>query len=209
MMQTKIVIRVVDFDAARSVAGYLSEALVPAPLAVTSFEDGPTAHKVEAYFDAAPDLAALDHAMADLGVTGISPAVSEAVPDANWVSISQAALPPVIAGRFIVHGSHDAEKVGAARGAILIDAGEAFGTAHHATTLGCLLAIDRLARQHTFSRVLDLGCGTGARHRRCARDAARARDRQRHRSHCNWCCGWKCACQWSWSAPPLGYRHRS
>ncbi len=161
MMQTKIVIRVVDFDAARSVAGYLSEALVPAPLAVTSFEDGPTAHKVEAYFDAMPDLAALDRAMADLGVTGISPAVSEAVPDANWVSISQAALPPVIAGRFIVHGSHDAEKVGAARGAILIDAGEAFGTAHHATTLGCLLAIDRLARQHTFSRVLDLGCGTG------------------------------------------------
>jgi ribosomal protein L11 methyltransferase len=161
MSQVKIVIRAADFDAARSVAGFLGEAAVPEPLAVTSFEDGPTAHRVEAYFDVAPDLAALDLALADLGVAGISPAALEAVPDENWVSISQAALPPVSAGRFVVHGSHDTHKVGAAQGAILIDAGEAFGTAHHATTLGCLLAIDRLARRRTFRRVLDLGCGTG------------------------------------------------
>ncbi len=161
MSQTKIVICTADFDAARSVAGFLSEALVPEPLAVTAFEDGLTAHKVEAYFNIAPDVTALDRALADLGVAGISAAVAEAVPDENWVSISQAALPPVIAGRFVVHGSHDAEKVGAARGAILIDAGEAFGTAHHATTLGCLLAIDRLARRGGFGSVLDLGCGTG------------------------------------------------
>ena len=161
MSQTKLVIRAADFDAARSVAGYLGEAMIPEPLAVTSFEDGLTAHKVEAYFDATPDLAAVDRALADLGVTGISAAVAEAVPDANWVLISQDALPPVIAGRFVVHGSHDTHKVGAARGAILIDAGEAFGTAHHATTLGCLLAIDRLALRGTFTSVLDLGCGTG------------------------------------------------
>ena len=47
------------------------------------------------------------------------------------------------------------------RTAILIDAGEAFGTAHHATTLGCLLAIDRLTRSRSFVSVLDLGCGSG------------------------------------------------
>lgn len=161
MSQFKAVVRVADFDTARSVAGFLGEAHIPEPLAVTSFEDGLTAHKVEAYFASTPDLAALDRALADLGIAGVAPAVLETVPDENWVSISQAALPPVSAGRFIVHGSHDVDKVGAARGAILIDAGEAFGTAHHATTLGCLLAIDRLARRHVFKRVLDLGCGTG------------------------------------------------
>jgi ribosomal protein L11 methyltransferase len=160
-MQTKIIIRAPDFDAARSVTGYLGEALFPEPLAVTSFEDGPAAHKVEAYFDHPPNLTELDRALADFGVAGLSPAVAENVPDENWVAISQAALPPVTAGRFVVHGSHDAHKVGAAQGAILIDAGEAFGTAHHATTLGCLLAIDRLARTQKFKRVLDLGCGTG------------------------------------------------
>jgi ribosomal protein L11 methyltransferase len=161
MTQIKIVIHTPDFDTARTVSGYLGEALFPEPLAVTMFEDGPTAHKVEAYFDIAPDLTILATSLADLGVSGISAPTVEVVPDANWVTISQDALPPVSAGRFVIHGSHDAKKIGRIRGAILIDAGEAFGTAHHATTLGCLLAIDRLARRHTFARVLDLGCGTG------------------------------------------------
>ena len=60
-----------------------------------------------------------------------------------------------------LRGSHDAKNVPRGPGSILIDAGEAFGTAHHATTLGCLLAIDRLARQASFAKVLDLGCGSG------------------------------------------------
>ncbi|MGI9404271.1 MAG: 50S ribosomal protein L11 methyltransferase, partial [Hyphomicrobium sp.] len=83
------------------------------------------------------------------------------VPDLNWVAMSQAALPPVTAGRFTVHGSHDSSRVPRGPNAILIEAGEAFGTAHHATTLGCLLAIDRLTRATSFRRVLDLGCGSG------------------------------------------------
>jgi len=85
----------------------------------------------------------------------------EAVPEENWVELSQAALPPVFVGRFIVHGRHDRHSVARGPNAIEIDAGEAFGTAHHATTQGCLLAIDRLSRRHAFHRVLDLGCGSG------------------------------------------------
>ena len=161
MTQIKLIIACADFDAARSVAGYLDEALVPPALAVTVFEDGATAQKVEAYFDVAPDLAALAAALSDIGKSGIGAPRVEPVPDENWVTISQKALPPIEAGRFIVHGSHDRAAVGHRHGAIEIDAGEAFGTAHHATTLGCLLAIDRLARKHTFHTVLDLGCGSG------------------------------------------------
>ena len=161
MTQTKIIIDCADFDAARSVAGYLEQILVPSPHAVTVFEHGPPAQRVEAYFDDAPDLAALCTALEAIGKEAIGTARSEVVPDENWVTISQAALPPIVAGRFTIHGSHDRAHVGQGPGAIEIDAGEAFGTAHHATTLGCLLAIDRLARRHTFQRVLDLGCGSG------------------------------------------------
>jgi ribosomal protein L11 methyltransferase len=42
-----------------------------------------------------------------------------------------------------------------------IEAGAAFGTGHHGTTVGCLLAYDRLIKARRFQRVLDVGCGTG------------------------------------------------
>ena len=84
----------------------------------------------------------------------------EAIPDTDWVSETQKALPPVRAGRFIVHGSHDRGRI-VSKGAIEIDAGRAFGTAHHGTTRGCLIALDRLSREIRPSSVLDLGTGSG------------------------------------------------
>src|SRR5690606_13767443 len=126
------------------------------------FEDGPGAWRIEAYTQsrrAAEDAAA---ALSD-GVAGAPSVAIEALPDLNWVAVSQAALPPVIAGRFVVHGSHDRGRVPYGPRSILIDAGEAFGTAHHATTRGCLLAIDRLAHRSAPrpKRILDLGSGSG------------------------------------------------
>ncbi len=85
----------------------------------------------------------------------------EAVPEANWVALSQAALPPIRAGRFVVHGSHDRARFALHRLAIEIEAGEAFGSGHNATTALCLEALDRLVRRRRFARVLDLGCGSG------------------------------------------------
>ena len=84
----------------------------------------------------------------------------EAIPDTDWVSETQKALPPVRAGRFTVHGSHDRSRI-VSKGAIEIDAGRAFGTAHHGTTRGCLIALDRLSREIRPSAVLDLGTGSG------------------------------------------------
>jgi ribosomal protein L11 methyltransferase len=91
----------------------------------------------------------------------VRPPTIEDVPEENWVAVSQAALPPVDVGGFLVHGAHDRARVGRRWRAIEIDAGEAFGTAHHATTQGCLSALDRLARRHPFRCILDLGCGSG------------------------------------------------
>ena len=160
-VHTKICIATRDLDAARSVAGLLAEVLRPEPLAISVFEALAPAHRVEAYYDSAPDLAHIAAALVDLGVDGVQAPFAEDVPDANWVTISQKALPPIEAGRFVVHGSHDRTTIGHRLGAIEIDAGEAFGTAHHATTLGCLHAIDRLTCNRTFRDVLDLGCGSG------------------------------------------------
>lgn len=83
------------------------------------------------------------------------------MPDIDWVAHSQRGLPPVRAGAFVVHGSHDREHVHGPRLGIQIDAGEAFGTAHHGTTLGCLIALDWLSRLRPLGNVLDLGTGSG------------------------------------------------
>lgn len=79
----------------------------------------------------------------------------------DWVVESQRALAPVEAGRFIVHGSHSRHVISPVRIGIRIDAGQAFGTGHHGTTKGCLLAIQRETRRRRYLNSLDLGTGSG------------------------------------------------
>jgi len=85
----------------------------------------------------------------------------EVIPDVDWVTKSLEGLKPVRAGRFLVHGSHDRDKVRMGDIAIEIDAGQAFGTGHHGTTAGCLEVIDRVLRARTVRNALDLGTGSG------------------------------------------------
>lgn len=158
MPQSKLVIAVPDLAAGRIAEALLVEGTIAEPLAITLFETKP-AYTLEAYFEWPPDLPILQSALRS-AVPGLGPMHLEEVPDANWVAISQAALPPIRAGRFVVHGAHDRARAGFAHAAIEIEAGEAFGTGHNGTTAGCLAAIDALAKRRQFSRVLDLGCGT-------------------------------------------------
>ena len=85
----------------------------------------------------------------------------EKLADADWLAMSLSGLPPVEAGRFFVYGAHDQGRVPVNRVSLKIDAGAAFGTGHHGTTVGCLLAFDELLKRERFERVLDVGCGTG------------------------------------------------
>ena len=85
----------------------------------------------------------------------------EKLADADWLAMSLSGLPPVEAGRFFVYGAHDQGRVPPNRVNLKIDAGAAFGTGHHGTTVGCLLAFDDLLKRERFERVLDVGCGTG------------------------------------------------
>src|SRR5579883_2599158 len=85
----------------------------------------------------------------------------EALPDQDWIRLSQEGLPPVRAGRFFVYGAHDAGQVPHGVIPIKIEAGLAFGTGHHETTALCLEVLSDLARARAFRNVLDLGTGTG------------------------------------------------
>jgi ribosomal protein L11 methyltransferase len=135
----------------------LSEALEqiePAPV-VSAFELGERGlWEVEAFFTDEPDEADLQ---ARFGV----PMRVIAIEDENWVARALDGLPPVETGRFFIYGSHDASIVPPQKIGLKIEASYAFGTGHHGTTRGCLLAFEHLSRRRSFRNALDLGCGTG------------------------------------------------
>ncbi len=87
------------------------------------------------------------------------------LPDIDWVAESQKALPPIVAGRFRIRGSHVTEPAPPGAFDLLIEANAAFGTGRHETTRGCLLALQDIARRRPPGRpvtpILDMGCGSG------------------------------------------------
>jgi ribosomal protein L11 methyltransferase len=150
--------------ARREDAEALAEALevfLPEPTGIGVFEieDGSGRFEVGAYFEERPDETELALLSAIYGAAMF--AVSE-VPETDWVAHVKRELSPVEAGRFYLYGSHDEDRVPPGRIALLIEASMAFGTGHHATTKGCLLALDRLDKEGTrAANVADIGCGTG------------------------------------------------
>ena len=146
-------------DAAEAL-GEAMETLIPEPYGVGVFEieDGSGLWEVGGYFNEAPDVAGLAllatmHQAKDFTVSEL--------PDVDWVAKVKRELAPVVAGRFFVYGSHDADQIPEGSVALLIEAAMAFGTGHHGTTLGCLRALDLLAeRGFVGKNVADIGCGT-------------------------------------------------
>ncbi len=87
---------------------------------------------------------------------------TEVLADADWLAMALSGLPPVRAGRFFIFGVHDRGRAPLNAVNLRIEAGAAFGTGHHGTTVGCLIAYDRLLKRHKpFRKVLDVGAGTG------------------------------------------------
>lgn len=112
-----------------------------------------------------PDEAAIrgQLAQAAQGI-GLTPpeAKIERLPDVDWLANNRRAFPPLRAGRYFVYGSHYEGAVPPGMIGLELDAGIAFGSGEHATTRGCLLAIDRQARRgRAPRRMLDHGCGSG------------------------------------------------
>ncbi len=140
--------------------GAAMERLDPAPTGIGVFEleDGSGLWEVGGYFTAAPDIAGLALLAA---LHGAADFVVSQLPDKDWVAEVRRELTPVEAGRFFVYGAHDADKLPEGRIGLLIEASMAFGTGHHGTTQGCLLALDRLADEGLRPRhIADIGAGT-------------------------------------------------
>lgn len=133
--------------------------LAPSASGVHDRDDGSGIWEIGAYFEAAPDTGALALLAAAHGAPDFAVAP---VGSRDWLAQVRAGLTPVEAGRFIVYGSHDRARVPANRIGLEIEAALAFGTGHHESTRGCLLALDELARRGVrFGNVADVGTGTG------------------------------------------------
>ncbi len=151
-----------DEPTARRLAAYLGESLDAANTVCAAFEDDGGRWQLAIHFRDRPDEAAVRALVALVaGEQAARTLVFAPLADTDWVAQSLAGLPPVRAGRFVVHGSHDRASVPVNAIGIEIEAALAFGTGHHGTTRGCLLALDALAKKRRARRVLDLGTGAG------------------------------------------------
>lgn len=120
-------------------------------------ESKPDDWLIHAYFDHQPKAEEL----ALLQRLGKGEAHLEQLGEADWVTMSQQGLQPIRAGRFYVH-TPMYRSVPPGTVAFEIDASLAFGTGQHATTSGCLAALDELERAGArFANVADIGSGTG------------------------------------------------
>ena len=143
------------------VLGEAIEAMAPDHIGVGVFdtEDDAGTWEITGYFIDAPDVASLAllatiHNAPDFIVTEIE--------DRDWVAEVRSELTPVYAGRFAVFGGHDRDEIPDNLIRMEIEAAQAFGTGHHGTTQGCLLALDKLATQGLVAtNVADIGSGTG------------------------------------------------
>jgi ribosomal protein L11 methyltransferase len=150
-----------DQVTARQLLDTLPEFVDPETTAVSAAE-GPDGWLVEIHFRDPPDEAAIRDLITRVAGAGIAKSLAFAsVATTDWVRKSLDDLKPVEAGRFIVHGAHDRARIPPHRIGIEIEAALAFGTGHHGTTRGCLIALDTIAKRKRPQRILDIGTGSG------------------------------------------------
>jgi ribosomal protein L11 methyltransferase len=152
--------------AAGRIADSLAETFDSLEVAIGSVVDGAGRWTITLDFRARPNATAVRALVALVAGSEAGNALAfEEIAAKDWVKASLDGLTPVAAGRFVVHGAHDRERIGRNAVGIEIEAALAFGTGHHGTTRGCLIALDRIARRTKIgaraARVLDVGTGSG------------------------------------------------
>ena len=152
-----------DEASARRIADLMAETLDPNEVVCAAFERPDKKWQVDLHFGERPETARLREMISLAANDKLASCLTvEKVAPRDWIKESLIGLRPVTAGRFVVHGAHDRERVPRHCVGLEIEAATAFGTGHHGTTRGCLLALDALARRARRPRhILDLGTGTG------------------------------------------------
>ena len=156
-------------EKARALTELLGEVFDPTETAISAFEieSGVTTlslaapWKVEIYFAKHPDEEAVRDMLRPIVGEAIDATPFATVNQQDWVAASLDGLKPVRAGRVLVHGAHDRAAVRINDVAIEIEAALAFGTGHHGTTAGCLLALDAELKKRRPVHAIDVGTGTG------------------------------------------------
>jgi len=148
-------------DAARALLDRLAEVFDASDAVMSSYDAG-SRWAVAIHFTDPPNETAV-RALVGLaaGPEAANALVFEKLAEQDWVKASLDGLKPVEAGRFVVHSEHYRSSVRLNRIGIEIGTVFAFGTGHHGTTRGCLLALDHLLKARRPRRVLDVGTGTG------------------------------------------------
>jgi ribosomal protein L11 methyltransferase len=147
---------------ARAIADLLSEALDPTSAVCSTSARADGRWQLDVHFGGPPDEASLRELIELAAGGNAAKALTvEKLAARDWIKESLEGLKPVAAGRFVVHGAHDRARVPQSAIGIEIEAAQAFGTGHHGTTRGCLIALDLFIRSHKPRHILDLGTGTG------------------------------------------------
>jgi ribosomal protein L11 methyltransferase len=147
--------------AARHTTDLLGEMFDPTETAVAAFETDAGDWLLEAYFAHDPDETWVRDLIRPIVGDEANRAQFTQLTAQDWVKASLDGLKPVRAGRFLVYGEHDTGVARPHEWAMRIDAALAFGTGHHGTTHGCLLALEAELKKKRPSSVLDVGTGTG------------------------------------------------
>src|SRR4249920_2248573 len=151
-----------DGATARQVGDLLAESFDAEEVAASAFEQPDGHWSLALHFSHHPDETAVRALIASVAGTATADTlVFETLSPTDWVRKSLEGLTPVEAGRFVVYGAHHRAGVRANRIGIQIEAALAFGTGHHGTTRGCLLALDQLTKRRRALNALDIGTGTG------------------------------------------------
>ena len=145
---------VADRTTAQGLADFLTESLDEHDVVVAAFESDGGNWTTAVYFSEPPNETALRALVAlELGAEPANALVFARLDAKDWVAASLQGLAPVAAGRFLVHGRHDRAQVRLNHISVEIEAALAFGTGHHGTTRGCLLALDHLTKGRFAKRV--------------------------------------------------------
>src|SRR5215467_2665203 len=137
-----------DEATARRVMDVVAESFDPLAAVAGASEDGPDRWTVAIHFRDQPNQTAVRALIAlAAGADAANGLAFATTTPQDWVKASHEGLQPIEAGRFVVHTAHYRSRVPVNRSAIEIEASLAFGTGHHGTTRGCLLALDRIVKE--------------------------------------------------------------
>jgi len=155
----------IDFRVPKQHHEAFEDMLEPFCIALTSFEDEKIGDwTIEGLSASEPDSIGIRSKIEQTARACEIPTpkvIFDLMPPKNWLEENLMDFPPLQIGRYYIHGTHVKPKALGGLYELILDSGSAFGSGEHATTEGCLRAMEALARKFKFKRILDMGCGSG------------------------------------------------